>query len=496
MKVATRRLIVRSLVVVALCMLVVGGRMTANLLTVGVAYKAKMVCSGLLVSGLDRKTVLGELEAEDLQALKYIHTSIDPTGRTVTAGFLGLITRRAVYREGLGCALIVDDLRPPALPGSRPRGEMTADTEPLLRNAEPRSTGQLGAGNEPDGSLEAVIERAFVEPDARHRRRTLAVVVVQHGRIVAEKYAPGIGPDTPLLGWSMTKSVMNALVGVLVRDRRLAVDAPVSLPEWQHPGDPRATITLDELLRMSSGLCFDEGMTSVGSDVMRMLFGRGDVAAFAASKELAFAPGTTWQYSSGTSNIIARVIRNVLRDEAAYLTFPRRALFDRLGMKSAVLETDASGTFVGSSYMYATARDWARFGMLYLQDGVWNGERILPEGWVAYTTSPAPADAHRRYGAQFWLQVPEEYAGADPLLPAPAFHAAGHEGQFVTVVPSRELVVVRLGRTRYPEAWDHSAFVRDVLAALNAPLPESANKALHLSAPGRRGAGPQVSAER
>jgi len=163
------------------------------------------------------------------------------------------------------------------------------------------------------------------------------------------------------------------------------------------------------------------------------------------------------------------VIRNVLHDEAEYLAFPRRALFDRLGMSSAVLETDASGTFVGSSYMYATARDWARFGSLYLQDGAWKNERVLPEGWVAYTTSPAPADDSKRYGAHFWLQVPDEYGGRDARLPVPAFHAAGHEAQFVTIVPSRDAVIVHLGRTRYPDAWDHPAFVRDVLARLPRP---------------------------
>jgi len=473
MNVTIRRLIIRLIAVVVLGIFVVGGGpLAVNLLTVGVAYKAKMVCSGLFVSGLDRKTVLGELEADDLWALKYIHASIDPTIRTVTASFLGLVTRRAVYRKGLGCALILDGLGPPGLPNDQLRGQMATDTQaPTTRAGSPESR-----------RIEAVIERAFAEPDPHHRRRTLAVVVVSHGQIVAERYAPGIRPDTPLLGWSMTKSVMNALVGVLVRDRRLTLDAAVPLPEWRRAGDGRAAITLDELLRMSSGLHFDEGMTSAGSDVMRMLFVRGDMAAFASNKDLAFTPGTRWQYSSGTSNIIARVIQGVIGDQAAYLAFPRYALFDPLGMTNAVLETDASGTFVGSSYMYATARDWARFGMLYVQDGVWNEERILPSGWVAYTTSPAPADAHGRYGAGFWLRVPDGYAGPDPLLPAPTFHAIGHEGQFVTVVPSRELVIVRLGRTRHPEAWDHSAFVREITAALGAPSATAANQALHLSA--------------
>jgi CubicO group peptidase (beta-lactamase class C family) len=190
-------------------------------------------------------------------------------------------------------------------------------------------------------------------------------------------------------------------------------------------------------------------------------------ARFATKRVLVDAPGTRWQYSSGTSNIIARISRNTLQDDAKYLTFPRHALFDRLGMAGAVLETDAAGTFVGSSYMYATARGWARLGMLYLQDGVWGDERILPEGWVSYSRSPAPADPAKRYGAHFWLRVPEDYCGNGGPLPQDAFHAAGHQGQFVTIVPSRDAVIVRLGRTRAAKAWDQCAFVRDVIGVLD-----------------------------
>jgi len=264
----------------------------------------------------------------------------------------------------------------------------------------------------------------------------------------------------------MSKSVMNALVGVLVREGRLRVDAPAPIPEWQRTGDPRARITIGHLLQMRSGLAFEENEASPRSDVMRMLFGTGDIARFVTSRGVAFAPGTHWQYSNAGTNIIAAAIRSVLRDPETYLTFPRRELFDPLGMSSAVLETDAAGTFIGSSYLYATARDWARFGTLYLRDGVWNGTRILPEGWVEYTRTPSPADGSSRYGAHFWLEIPPEYAGVDPRLPVPALHAVGHEGQFVTIVPSRDLVIVRLGRTRHPQAWDHARFVRDVLISL------------------------------
>lgn len=459
----TRRNVLRGTTGVLVGALVVAGWVTVEAIAVGVGHKAKMLCSGVFVSGRDPAAVLAELQADDLAILQYINASVDPGGQSATARAFGVLARRAVWRKGLGCALVLDRLRPPVLPAGHdgviaPAGAGLVQGEPAASD-EGAVTGA--------GELQAAVVRAFSEPRPECRRRTLAVVVVHRGRIVAERYATGIGPDTPLAGWSMTKSVMNALTGILVGQGRLTLDAPVPIPEWQQAGDPRASITLDHLLRMSSGLRFDEGMANPRSDVMRMLFAVGDAAGFALRKDLAFFPGTQWQYSSGTSNILARVLRNVLHDETKYLTFPRRALFDRLGMSSAVLETDAGGTFVGSSYMYATARDWARFGTLYLQDGMWNGERVLPEGWVTYTTTPAPADSTKRYGAHFWLQVPDEYAGTDAHLPAPALHAAGHEGQLVTIVPSRELVLVRLGRTRYAGAWDHLAFVRQVLAAID-----------------------------
>jgi CubicO group peptidase (beta-lactamase class C family) len=433
------------------------------MLAIGVAYKAKIVCSGTFVSKREPGAVLADLHVDDLAILQHIGVSIDADTRSVAASAFGVVTRRAVYRDGFGCALVLDGLTPPRLVAS------TADVDggdvPAQRVHElPGPTISDGMDR---GKLDAVIDRAFSEPDPTRPRRTQAVVVVHRGRVVAERYMAGLHPDTPLIGWSMTKSVMNALVGILVKQGRLTLRGPVLIQEWQGRDDPRRSITLDNLLRMSSGLRFDEDMSNPRADVMRMLLDVGDTAGYATRKDLTDAPGTTWRYSSGTSNVISRVMRSALRDDTEYWNFPRRALFDRIGMASAILETDASGTFVGSSYMYATARDWARFGILYAQDGVWNGERVLPEGWVTYTMSPAPADPGRGYGAHFWLEVPDEYRGADGRLPADAFHAVGHEGQFVTIVPSREAVIVRLGRTRHPKVWDQSAFVREVLAALD-----------------------------
>ncbi len=456
-----RRLILPAIAIALTCALGTAAWFVVPALAVGVGHKAKVLCSGVFVSKRLPDAVLADLQVDDLSILKYVGASIDPVGHTVTARALG-VERRAVYRDGLGCALALDNLTPPGLPGSkRDPGALTESSE----NGGLTPMGPTMAGH-PRAQLDAAVARAFDEPDPRYLRRTRAVVVMQDGRIIAERYAAGIGADTALPGWSMSKSVMNALVGVLVQDGRLNLDAPAPIPEWHRSGDPRARITLDQLLRMSSGLRFEENQESPRSDVMRMLFGAGDIAAFVTSRENAFAPGSHWAYSSASSNIISAAIRNVLGDRSTYLAFPRRNLFDPLGMSSAVLETDAAGMFIGSSYMHATARDWARFGVLYLRDGVSNGTRILPPGWVDYTRTPAPADSARHYGAHFWLAIPLEYAGSDPRLPVPALHAAGHEGQFVTIVPSHDLVIVRLGRTRYPHAWDQAAFVRDVLAGV------------------------------
>jgi CubicO group peptidase (beta-lactamase class C family) len=264
----------------------------------------------------------------------------------------------------------------------------------------------------------------------------------------------------------MTKSVFNALVGVAVKEGKLAVNEPVRVSQWSTPGDLRARISVNDLLHMSSGLAFNESQAGLSSDVLQMLFREPNMASFAANKSAEVTPGSRWRYSSGAVMVLSRVLRDALGDET-YGEFPRVALFDPLGMTHAVIETDASGNFVASSYMYATAREWARFGQLYLRDGVWKGQRILPEGWVTYTRTPAPAAPPSTYGALFWLSTPAEYRGRRATVPTDAFHAVGHEGQFVTIIPSEDVVIVRLGRTRRPSAWEHDRFVANILAALH-----------------------------
>ncbi|MGB7295119.1 MAG: serine hydrolase [Candidatus Aminicenantales bacterium] len=442
---------------------------------IGVGWKAQILCSGVFVSGREE----GAVRKEDVAVhplLNFIGAKVDYAKKEVRASFLGLIKNRAIYHPDLGSILLSGTSeetvrsRPVDIPDPRP-----ADPE-----AVPWPTGDLIPEDPrlPDIDselLDKAVDEAFAEPDPNNPRRTRAVLVVHDGRLVAERYAPGITRDRPLIGWSMTKSVTSALVGILIGQGKLSLRTPAPVPEWQGPDDPRRRITLEQLLWMSSGLSFSETYAEKPvSDVQIMLFTRPDIAAYAASLPLEADPGTKWHYSSGTANIIGRIMRSAFTDERDYSAFPRRELFNRTGMRSAVFETDASGTFNCGAFLFASARDWARLGLLYLNDGVWEGERIFPEGWVDYSTAPAPTAKNGEYGAQIWLnRGPAGNPAARPFpdLPQDLCYFEGYQGQFVGIVPSRRLVVVRLGMQIRGE-WDKIESLTGILRALPDQHPE------------------------
>jgi CubicO group peptidase (beta-lactamase class C family) len=441
-----------------------------QLAPIGAGYVAKHLCSGVFVSGRDPKQIM----ALDLSRGSFVESQVNRQKRSVTASVFGLFTRKAVYRPGLGCTLVIgrteDQIR------KQPTGDQTrVKLDPQKMWPLGRKVDLKDLPPQVDrAKLEAAVKRAFDEPDPEHLRRTWAVVVVYRGRIVAERYRPPITRDTPLIGQSMTKTVTAALVGILVGENRLKLDAPAPVPEWRDPNDPRRPITLSQLLRMTSGLSWSEDYANPLSDVPYMLYATGDKGAFAAAKSLSDKPGTRWSYSTGTTNLICRIMKQSFGNNlAAYLSFPRRALFNPLGMTSAVLEPDASGTFTGSTFMYATARDWARFGLFLLRKGNWFGRQILPPGWVDYLVKPGPGAAPKKYGAYFlrygahvWLYAGRETGGAGRQLLPGVYTLRGYQGQFVTVIPSRRLVVVRMGMTQRRGDWDHGAFVADVLEAV------------------------------
>jgi hypothetical protein len=390
-------------------------------------------------------------------------TEVDRARKDVTVTLFGLGRSHAVYREGLGCYL--DHGGTPAdtaLPRATPQAALLPDI------AGP----SVVAPQSPQ--LAAALDRAFAEPAQPPFRHTRAIVVMRDGRIVAERYADGIGVDTPLLGFSATKSVISALIGILVRDGRLTVDQPAPIAAWQNKSDPRHAITVDQLLRHTAGLALGSSLQasllSALEPVNRMKFMESDRAAYAESIPLETAAGQVWNYHDGNFIILSHLIRNATGGHAAdVMRFARRELFGPLGMRHVVLEFDAAGTPEGSSQMLASARDWARFGQLYLNDGMAGGKRILPEGWVKYSASPTP-NAWVGIGAGFWTNLGDSFGANYRIehgMPRDAFFAKGTIGQYVIVVPSERLVVVRLGRSpNWPtEADGVFDLVHDVVAA-------------------------------
>jgi CubicO group peptidase (beta-lactamase class C family) len=318
------------------------------------------------------------------------------------------------------------------------------------------------------------LDRAFAEPDQPPFRHTKAVVVVKEGRVVAERYAPGYGIDTPILGYSATKSVVSALIGILVRQGKLAVSEPAPVAAWQNPDDPRHAITVDHLLRHTSGLAMGSSLNasllSAIAPVNQMKFVARDMAAFAESTELESRPGDVWNYHDGNTVILSQLIRDGVGGHAAdVLRFARAELFAPLGMRNVTLEFDAAGTPEGSSQMLAPARDWARFATLYLNDGVIGGQRILPEGWVNYSATPTPG-GWVGYGAGFWTNRGDSFGAKRRTgwgWPAESFYASGTFGQYLIIVPSQQLVIARFGvSANQYDIEGVSKLVRDVIAAL------------------------------
>lgn len=298
--------------------------------------------------------------------------------------------------------------------------------------------------------LNRLLDITLAEPQPETTVQTNALLIVHKGRLVAERYAPGVSAADTLHSWSIAKSVLSALFGLLVRDGKLRLEDPAPVAAWQQPGDPRALITIESLLHMTSGLHFVEDYVDDRvSDTIKMLFrpGAPDTGTFAVDFPLDHRPDTFFNYSSGTTNILSSIARDVLGGQTAYEKYLRNELFTPIGMSSAAPRFDASGSWIASTFCYATARDFARFGLFYLRDGCWNGDRrnggrILPEGWADYCRTQGPVPPIRDnyyygYGAQWWLN--DDRFGT--------FFASGYSGQRIVVVPRLDLVIVRLGNT-------------------------------------------------
>jgi len=429
------------------------------LLRVAANYSAKIVCSNVFLAGREPDTVL----REDVQilgnpVLSLMRVSVDRGRGIVRAGVLGLFGGGlAIARPGRGCSVLPDGKLPPGWDPAAGSGTAAGTRE------SPANTALW-----PDGdavTLNPALAPLLDDPKLAGPGMR-AIVVVHHGRIVAERYASGFSARTPLLGWSMTKSVMAGIIGILIAQGRLDLEQSGF---WAAaPGDARARIRLADLLSMSSGLRFDE-QYAVVSDVTRMLYLQPDMATFARSQPLIHPIGEAWSYSSGTALILSRIVAEAAGMPAA--DFVAARLFDPLGMTTATIEADEHGTLVGSSYMYASARDWARYAQFLLQEGRWHDERLLPPGYVAMMASPVAASRGAYGHGQVWLWGSDASTpGVDPdeayALPQDIFWMEGHDGQSIAILRSQELVVVRLGLTPHGSGYRPQALVQALLRSL------------------------------
>ena len=425
------------------------------------------LCSAVFDAGLEPERYYADAVRPAVWPIGgLISYRVDPAKQEVTARFAGLLASRAIYRGPLGCQ--IDHGAPlPAIPALQ---QAASPLQPPIAGLDLVET--------QNPALKAALDHEFEEPSAGGQRKTQAVVILQDGKLVAERYAPGIGIDTPLIGWSMTKSVTNALLGILVRQGKVDMTAPAPVAAWKDAADPRHGITPDLLLRMTSGLDIGQSLyadwTAAFDPASQMNYDMADEAGFAEQARLAVPPGTVWAYTNGDTMLLSRLIRDrVGGDAASVYRFVNAELFDKLGMGHATLEFDGAGTPIGSHQLWAPARDWARFGQLYLDDGMAGGARILPEGWVEYSARFTPHSEDYGYGAGFWTNrgpgpaIEGRIAGG---MPKDAFMGRGSFGQYVIIVPSERLVVVRLGVATTPrgDIVATERLVKEAIAALSA----------------------------
>ncbi len=436
------------------------------------AMAAHHICSGLWVVGRSYKRTPEVVLAEDVAPFKCFgweedfEYKVDDERRTVTVTAPGIRPRMAKYNGDQGSTIL-----PPGesdvyyKPAPAPRGLPDAATQPWP-NGDLGATEGIPAGVKTE-EIAAALDWAMDQDE----QNTRAFVVAYGGKIVGERYAPGWTKDTPQISWSQGKSITAALIGILVQRGFLRIDQPAPVPQWQGADDPRREILIRDMLRMSSGLDFiNLGLSgpdafSTKNEHFRVYFDSINVFEHVVNQPLKVPPNTRWSYLNSDPLTLNKIIRDTVEAQGEdYLTFPQRALFDRIGARNFVLEPDPWGNFILSGYEYGSARDWVRFGLLHLWDGVWQGERVLPEGWTEFISTPAPADASKKYGALFWLNLPSTM----DQVPTDAYWAAGFMGQVTLVIPSRNVVVVRMG----PSPGGFYPYLNEVVGRVLEALPE------------------------
>jgi len=401
-------------------------------------YAAKMACSCTYISKASPETI----KSQDLNffPISLAGVSFDNANKKTRASLFGMKPMTAQYRPGLGCVLINDNEKLKNSFVKKPQDNNNLDTI-----AFPYGKKELvhltKATNAP--ALDIAFELAFDQGES-FEKRTRALVVLHNDSLIKEAYAPNFDKESLLLGWSMTKSICNTLYGIMVKDGRIDIKEKAPISSWQQ--DERSNITLHDLLQMQSGLAWDEDYFN-WSDVTAMLYIEPSVYEVGIKNPAAYPPGSHWNYSSGTTNILSGILKKQFTNDEDYLSFPKERLFNPLGI-NAQLEADAEGNYIFSSYGFMSARDWSKLGLLYLNDGVWNGQRLLPEGWVKYSTTPASNATNGIYGAQIWLN---SNGAMFDKAPHDMFFFSGFQGQYVFVIPSKNLVIARIGLSHQPD---------------------------------------------
>lgn len=414
-------------------------------------FSAKSVASGHFLDNRSLETI--QQGDNDIDKIDWATNEIKDTERFVTSKVYGFKERKAIYREGLGATLINDDFdisKPYNVPR---RNKINNNLTFPYGNLEPKDTIFSTIDY---AKLNAVVANAF-DKKGQKDKRTRSVIVIYKDKIIAEKYADGFDKNSKILGWSMTKSLTATYFGILQKQSKFDIMKSAPIAEWAT--DERSKITTNDLLHMNSGLEWEENYSKI-CDATKMLFIEEDMTKSQINKPLVGKPNNTWNYSSGTTNLLSGILRKQFKTHQEYLDFWYSSLFDKIGMHSAIVETDMAGNFVGSSYGWATTRDWAKFGLLYLHKGNWNGEQIFDESWAKYVSTPTNSSSGQ-YGAQFWLNA----GGRFPNAPKDMYYASGYQGQMVAIFPSHDLVIVRMGLKEDPE-FDFNGLLSGIVGSL------------------------------
>jgi len=414
-------------------------------------FSAKSIASGHFIDSRSQEMI--EKGDNDIDMIDLAKNKIEAMGKFAVASVYGLKERKAIYREGLGVTLINEDFdvtKPYLVPK---RTKLNNKLSFPYGNNEHKDT---VFSNVDYTKLNAAVANAF-DAKGQIKKRTRSLLVIYKDKIIAEKYDTGFDKNSKLLGWSMTKSITATMFGILEKQRKFDVDDPAPIPEWAN--DSRKLITTSDLLHMNSGLQWVEDYKTI-SDATKMLFQAEDMTLVQLEKPAESKPNMRWNYSSGTTNLLSGILRKQFKTHQEYLNFWYTDLIDKIGMNSMVIETDMAGNYIGSSYGWATTRDWSKFGLLYLHKGNWNGEQIFNENWAKYVATPTNR-SEGRYGAHFWLNAGGNFRD----VPRDMYYCSGFQGQMVAIIPSLDLVVVRMGLKEGPE-FDFNGMLKGIIGSL------------------------------